>query len=42
MHSNLVWEAHKIAGFFAFGGLARCYPDLFLRPEGFLYQVSGD
>ena len=36
MHSDLVLEAHKIAGVFAFGDLARWYPDLFSRPEGFL------
>ena len=38
----LVLKAHRIAGVFAFGDLARWYPGLFSRPEGFLYHVSGD
>ena len=42
MNGNLALEAHKIAGVFAFGHLGRCYPDLFPRPEGFFYHVSGN
>ena len=42
MHTKLVLESHKTTGVFVFGDLARYYRDLFPRPEGLLYQVSGD